>query len=76
MDTEREALQCTAYPEVQSFCQKHGLAFEVSVCVHLESHATPCLLFAALVLGLKIQNVCLFSEMRCHLAQAGLELIV
>ncbi|XP_038950913.1 NACHT domain- and WD repeat-containing protein 1 isoform X1 [Rattus norvegicus] len=28
MDTEREALQCTAYPEVQSFCQKHGLAFE------------------------------------------------
>ncbi|XP_036009983.1 NACHT domain- and WD repeat-containing protein 1 isoform X4 [Mus musculus] len=29
MDTEREALQCTAYPEVQSFCQRHGLAFEV-----------------------------------------------
>ncbi|ERE90461.1 NACHT and WD repeat domain-containing protein 1 [Cricetulus griseus] len=29
MDAEREVLQCTAYPEVQSFCQKHGLTFEV-----------------------------------------------
>ncbi|KAL1773347.1 NACHT domain-containing and WD repeat-containing protein 1 isoform X1 [Sigmodon hispidus] len=29
MDAEREALQCTAYPEVRSFCQKHGLTFEV-----------------------------------------------
>nr|KAF6481335.1 NACHT and WD repeat domain containing 1 [Molossus molossus] len=29
MDAEREALQSTAYPEVQSFCQKHGLMFEV-----------------------------------------------
>ncbi|KAL6054660.1 hypothetical protein STEG23_035351, partial [Scotinomys teguina] len=29
MDAEREALQCTAYPEVQSFCRKHGLTFEV-----------------------------------------------
>ncbi|XP_037674481.1 NACHT domain- and WD repeat-containing protein 1 isoform X2 [Choloepus didactylus] len=29
MDTEREALQSTAYPEVQVFCQKHGLMFEV-----------------------------------------------
>ncbi|KAM7140726.1 NACHT domain- and WD repeat-containing protein 1 isoform 2-T2 [Molossus nigricans] len=28
MDAEREALQSTAYPEVQSFCQKHGLMFE------------------------------------------------
>ncbi|XP_064237741.1 NACHT domain- and WD repeat-containing protein 1 isoform X2 [Aotus nancymaae] len=29
MDTEREALQSAAYPEVQTFCQKHGLMFEV-----------------------------------------------
>ncbi|KAM6219589.1 NACHT domain- and WD repeat-containing protein 1 [Rhynchocyon petersi] len=29
MDAEREALQNTAYPEVQSFCRKHGLMFEV-----------------------------------------------
>ncbi|KAF6095948.1 NACHT and WD repeat domain containing 1 [Phyllostomus discolor] len=29
MDAEREALQSTAYPEVQTFCQKHGLMFEV-----------------------------------------------
>uniref|UniRef100_A0A8C5P104 NACHT and WD repeat domain containing 1 n=1 Tax=Jaculus jaculus TaxID=51337 RepID=A0A8C5P104_JACJA len=29
MDAEREALQVMAYPEVQSFCQKHGLMFEV-----------------------------------------------
>ncbi|XP_074194074.1 NACHT domain- and WD repeat-containing protein 1 isoform X5 [Rhinolophus sinicus] len=29
MDAEREALQSTAYPEVQNFCQKHGLMFEV-----------------------------------------------
>ncbi|XP_019497562.1 PREDICTED: NACHT domain- and WD repeat-containing protein 1 isoform X3 [Hipposideros armiger] len=29
MDAEREALQITAYPEVQTFCQKHGLMFEV-----------------------------------------------
>nr|KAF6283292.1 NACHT and WD repeat domain containing 1 [Pipistrellus kuhlii] len=29
MDAEREALQTTAYPEVQTFCQKHGLMFEV-----------------------------------------------
>uniref|UniRef100_A0A8C0ZPM1 NACHT and WD repeat domain-containing protein 2-like protein n=1 Tax=Castor canadensis TaxID=51338 RepID=A0A8C0ZPM1_CASCN len=29
MDAEREALQSSAYPEVQSFCQKHGLMFEV-----------------------------------------------
>ncbi|XP_008822868.1 NACHT domain- and WD repeat-containing protein 1 [Nannospalax galili] len=29
MDAEREVLQCTAYPEVQSFCQKQGLQFEV-----------------------------------------------
>ncbi|XP_055453303.1 NACHT domain- and WD repeat-containing protein 1 isoform X1 [Psammomys obesus] len=29
MDAEREALECMAYPEVQSFCQKHGLTFEV-----------------------------------------------
>ncbi|XP_055095108.1 NACHT domain- and WD repeat-containing protein 1 isoform X2 [Symphalangus syndactylus] len=29
MDAEREALQSTAYPEVQIFCQKHGLMFEV-----------------------------------------------
>ncbi|XP_045709212.1 NACHT domain- and WD repeat-containing protein 1 isoform X1 [Phyllostomus hastatus] len=29
MDVEREALQSTAYPEVQTFCQKHGLMFEV-----------------------------------------------
>nr|XP_019592586.1 PREDICTED: NACHT domain- and WD repeat-containing protein 1 isoform X2 [Rhinolophus sinicus] len=28
MDAEREALQSTAYPEVQNFCQKHGLMFE------------------------------------------------
>ncbi|CAO2612429.1 NACHT domain- and WD repeat-containing protein 1 [Lemmus lemmus] len=28
MDAEREALQRTAYPEVQSFCRKHGLTFE------------------------------------------------
>ena len=30
MDAEREALQSTAYPEVQTFCQKHGLMFEVT----------------------------------------------
>lgn len=30
MDAEREALQSTAYPEVQNFCQKHGLMFEVT----------------------------------------------
>ncbi|XP_043446249.1 NACHT domain- and WD repeat-containing protein 1 isoform X2 [Prionailurus bengalensis] len=29
MDAEREALQSTAYPKVQNFCQKHGLMFEV-----------------------------------------------
>ncbi|XP_045845669.1 NACHT domain- and WD repeat-containing protein 1 isoform X1 [Meles meles] len=29
MDAEREALQSTAFPEVQTFCQKHGLMFEV-----------------------------------------------
>nr|XP_006199152.2 NACHT domain- and WD repeat-containing protein 1 isoform X2 [Vicugna pacos] len=29
MDAEREALQSSAYPEVQTFCQKHGLMFEV-----------------------------------------------
>ncbi|PNI50732.1 NWD1 isoform 5 [Pan troglodytes] len=29
MDAEREALQSTAYSEVQTFCQKHGLMFEV-----------------------------------------------
>ncbi|XP_008575795.1 PREDICTED: NACHT and WD repeat domain-containing protein 1 [Galeopterus variegatus] len=29
MDAEREALQSMAYPEVQTFCQKHGLMFEV-----------------------------------------------
>ncbi|XP_048198662.1 NACHT domain- and WD repeat-containing protein 1 [Perognathus longimembris pacificus] len=29
MDTEREALLANAYPEVQAFCQKHGLMFEV-----------------------------------------------
>ncbi|XP_032124555.1 NACHT domain- and WD repeat-containing protein 1 isoform X3 [Sapajus apella] len=29
MDAEREALQSTAYLEVQTFCQKHGLMFEV-----------------------------------------------
>ncbi|KAM9687659.1 NACHT domain- and WD repeat-containing protein 1 [Trichechus inunguis] len=29
MDAEREALQNSAYPEVQTFCQKHGLKFEV-----------------------------------------------
>lgn len=32
MDAEREALQSTAYPEVQTFCQKHGLMFEVITC--------------------------------------------
>lgn len=32
MDAEREALQSAAYPEVQTFCQKHGLMFEVSTC--------------------------------------------
>lgn len=31
MDAEREALQTTAYPEVQTFCQKHGLMFEVII---------------------------------------------
>ncbi|XP_041616458.1 NACHT domain- and WD repeat-containing protein 1 isoform X1 [Vulpes lagopus] len=29
MDAEREALQSTAFPEVQTFCQKNGLMFEV-----------------------------------------------
>nr|XP_045758178.2 NACHT domain- and WD repeat-containing protein 1 [Mirounga angustirostris] len=29
MDAEREALQSTAFPKVQTFCQKHGLMFEV-----------------------------------------------
>ncbi|XP_058583539.1 NACHT domain- and WD repeat-containing protein 1 isoform X2 [Neofelis nebulosa] len=29
MDAEREALQSTAYPKVQNFCQRHGLMFEV-----------------------------------------------
>ncbi|XP_038284207.1 NACHT domain- and WD repeat-containing protein 1 isoform X2 [Canis lupus familiaris] len=29
MDVEREALQSTAFPEVQTFCQKNGLMFEV-----------------------------------------------
>ncbi|XP_073076314.1 NACHT domain- and WD repeat-containing protein 1 isoform X2 [Manis javanica] len=29
MDAERETLQSTACPEVQTFCQKHGLMFEV-----------------------------------------------
>ncbi|XP_028905545.1 NACHT domain- and WD repeat-containing protein 1 [Ornithorhynchus anatinus] len=29
MDTEREALLEGAYPEVENFCQKHGLMFEV-----------------------------------------------
>ncbi|KAG8517257.1 NACHT domain- and WD repeat-containing protein 1 [Galemys pyrenaicus] len=29
MDAEREALQSAAYPEVQTFCQRHGLMFEV-----------------------------------------------
>ncbi|CAK7293995.1 NACHT domain- and WD repeat-containing protein 1 [Vulpes lagopus] len=28
MDAEREALQSTAFPEVQTFCQKNGLMFE------------------------------------------------
>ncbi|KAM5237944.1 NACHT domain- and WD repeat-containing protein 1 [Ctenodactylus gundi] len=29
MDAERETLQRHAYPEVRTFCQEHGLAFEV-----------------------------------------------
>ncbi|KAG3279983.1 NACHT and WD repeat domain containing 1 [Ictidomys tridecemlineatus] len=29
MDAEREALQSAACPQVQTFCQKHGLTFEV-----------------------------------------------
>nr|XP_034973052.1 NACHT domain- and WD repeat-containing protein 1 [Zootoca vivipara] len=29
MEAEREALMETAYPELQAFCQKHGLMFEV-----------------------------------------------
>ncbi|CAI5799194.1 domain- and WD repeat-containing 1 [Podarcis lilfordi] len=29
MEAEREALMESAYPEVQAFCQKHGLMFEV-----------------------------------------------
>ncbi|KAB1259118.1 Paired amphipathic helix protein Sin3b [Camelus dromedarius] len=31
MDAEREALQSSAYPEVQTFCQKHGLMFEALI---------------------------------------------
>ena len=40
MDTEREALQSTAYPEVQTFCQKHGLMFEVTAAPPLTVSAT------------------------------------
>ena len=40
MDAEREALQSTAYPEVQTFCQKHGLMFEVTAHPPLTVSAT------------------------------------
>lgn len=43
MDAERETLQSTACPEVQTFCQKHGLMFEVIPCLFLTVSVSPAL---------------------------------
>ncbi|PNJ28679.1 NWD1 isoform 3 [Pongo abelii] len=40
MDAEREALQSTAYPQVQTFCQKHGLIFEGIRNIETTDHLT------------------------------------
>lgn len=39
-DAEREALQSTAYPVGQTFCQKHGLMSEVIARLFLTASAS------------------------------------